>query len=178
MRRLKFVIELLFICTNVSGKENSSQNYGSTFGIVVSSGIIEKQTELSIGHAFSSKWSVRGTVSIALSQFIKGYEDEEKEHYEEFEKIYENQSGSRNEMFSGSASILYWPSFCHKGPYIRLGTCFGMKAHTDIEVGGGVFIKIWKGIYADIAFGTRLISSFRNEKMDGDGISISIQLKF
>ena len=178
MRRLELALALLLLCSYAYGEEKSSQNYGSTIGIGMSSGIIKKQTELSIGHAFSPNWSVNGTVSIALSQFIKGYEDEEKEHYSKFRDLYEEDERMSDDSFTSRVSVLYWPLHCHKGVYIRLGACFKQRYHTDIEAGGGFCFKIWKGIHGDISYGTPLISSFRNGKISGNGISICIQLRF
>lgn len=169
---------MFLICSCAYGAEKSRQDYGSSIGVGMSSGIIKKQTELSIGHAFSPNWSVSGRVSIALSQYISGYDEEEQAHFGEFQDPDKEGDTIPHNMSSGSAGVLYWPSRCYKGLYIRTGVYFGECNLTDIEVGAGFFFKIWKLIHADIAYDTLLISSFHSGRMGRNGIRISIHLKF
>lgn len=179
MRRLKLIFAMLLIYSQSYGKIKSIPDYGSTIGISMSSGIVRKQAELTFGHAFSSNWSVSGRVSIALSQFIKDVDEDEKEHYGEFKELspVEEISGS-DRLFIGNASILYWPVQCHKGAYICLGCNFQDGEDTDIETGCGFYFKVWKILYADISYTISLISSYHNERMNGNGLNICFHLKF
>lgn len=171
---------MLFICVSAYGygNERGIQRGKSTIGISMSSGMVKKQAELSISHAFSQHWSVNGRTSIALSIFIDGFEQEEEEHYGEFKNLYKKDERSPQDIVRGCASVTYWPVRCHSGLYFRIGGIFGSREEADIESGIGYFFRIWRSIHADIAYETSLISSFRNGKMSGNGINIGIHYKF
>ncbi len=169
MRRLKLGLAMLFMTIAAYGK--SSLEYGSTIGISMSAGAVRKQTELSIGHAFSPHWSVGGRASIALSHFFKEYDKEEKEHYGEFKEICEDES---IEMFCGSASVIYWPAAPYDKIYFRAGCCIGDRSGAGIESAIGYFFRIWKSLYADISYEASLFGG----KLSGNGVSIRIHIKF
>ena len=171
---------MLFMCMFFYGygNERSGQRGKSTIGISMSSGIVKKQAELSISHAFSQHWSVSGRASIALSIFIDGYEPEEIQHYEEFQNMYEGDEKHRQDIALGCASLKFWPRQCHNGLYLELGCSFGGIDGTDLESSIGYFFPIWRGLCADIAYEISLISSYRNEKMNRNGINIGIHYKF
>ena len=174
MRRLKLVLAMLSVSIITYGKVKSGPDYGSTIGIGMSAGADMKQTELSIGHAFSPHWSVSGRASIALSHFFKGYDKEEKDHYGEFDELHEDEKAT----FWGYAAAAYWPGHVYEGIYFRMGICLRDMTEPDLGAAVGYCLNIWKGIYADIGYEVHLISAYRNEKISGNVINIGIHFKF
>jgi len=174
MRRLILGFAILLMTIVAYGKGKSVPDYGSTIGIRLSAGAVIKQTELSIGHAFSPHWSVSGRASIALSHFFKGYDKEEKDHYGEFYELH----GDEKNSFCGYAAAIYWPGHVYEGIYIRLGLCFIDMRVPDLGTAVGYCFNIWKGIYADVGYEAYLMSSYRNGMLSGNGINIGIHFKF
>ena len=180
MRRLKhgFVILILFFCCYAEVLGRNGPEQGSTIGISMSSGIIKQQTELSIGHAFAINWSVNWKVSAALSLFTEALDDEEKKHYGEFIDLTQKYAREMKETMQCCASVTYWPAECHKGAYFRCGATIGNRHKADIESSIGYFFRIYRGIYADIAYEMEMISSFVNEDTSNNGINIRVHLRF
>lgn len=171
MRRLELGLAMLFMTITAYGKGKSGLEYGSTIGISMSAGAVRKQTELSIGHAFSPHWSVSGRTSIALSHFFKERDKEEYEHYAEFKEIH---VAENVEMFSGCASVIYWPTAPYEKIYFRTGCRIEGISWPHIESAIGYFFRIWRNLYADISYET----SMNGGKISGNGVSICIHIKF
>lgn len=167
---------LLLMSTCTYGKEKSSLEHGSTIGINLSSGAEIKQTELSIGHAFSTHWSVNVRGSIALSDFLKGFDKEEEEHYGEFDEIIENEN--MKDVFYGNAGVTYWPVRAYEGAFFRVGVLFKGVSEPKLNASIGYCINIWKNIYANMSYETDITGSVKDEKWGKNRVIIGISLQF
>ena len=132
----------------------------------------EGEASLFIEHALSDHWSAGGEITYGFGGFIKGIEDLEKKHKEEFgdDVTVMNPEDLHREYLYAR----HWPLGVSNGPYLCAGVSHGSTSGTDLNVGIGFLMNIWRSINIY----TEYRRALTKVETSGNGLSVGIILTF
>lgn len=130
------------------------------------------ETALSIEYGFAGHWSVGGEASYGFGNFCKGMDPLESSHRQEFSE--ESFTPLPSNLHKESIYAKYWPTHLMKGPYVLTAISHGNRTGTELIIGAGYILHIWKCLnaYTEYRF---IISDPDNP---GKGLSAGICLTF
>lgn len=150
----------------------------STIGVCLSSAL-RGTAEISIEHGFGQHWSICGTAGMNLRRFMQETSAIEKEHDNMFKGI---SSGSDIPTSYGSStagiSARYWPTGNLTGTYLSAGISLSAASGTDIPIGIGYAINIWKGSGLTISCMIPLIESMNGECLHHTELKVGLRYTF
>lgn len=101
---------------------------------------------LSIEYGFAAHWSVGSEASYGFGSLCKGMSTLESSHRQEFEPdIF---TPLPDNLHNESIYAKYWPTHLMKGTYLLTAISHGSSTGTDIIIGAGYLLHIWKCINA------------------------------
>ena len=115
-------------------------------------GIAKGEASLSMERSICTHWSVGGNVSYGFGMLIKGMHPLERSHRQEFgDKTYIT---SPDNLHKESIYVRYWPMDLMKGPYMTVALSHGSWSGTDLHIGAGYILHIWKyfNIYTEYLY--------------------------
>ena len=105
---------------------------------------------LSIEYGFAGHWSAGGEASYGFGCLWKGMDDLEASHKQEFsDMIY---APSPDNLHKESIYAKYWPTHLMQGGYLLTAISHGSTTGTDLIIGAGYMLHIWKCINAYIEY--------------------------
>ena len=100
---------------------------------------------ISIGHVISDHWSIE-----ARSSF----------HFSPVKPDQAGTAATKSTMME--LSLRHWRYGCYKYMYLSLGVLTGFRKETDMKLGLGYSVPVWKNIGLDIGYGFRVIEAINN----------------
>ena len=125
---------------------------------------------ISAGYGFSGRWSVSWTADIAVWDILKKENSEHEMHLAEFDALQEHTPVARNYM----TAVRYWPAGTYDGVWMEAGFRCSEDARADCCIGIGYSIPIWRGMMAVLSYGADILTSSREGKPSGNGLTIGI----
>ena len=107
---------------------------------------------ISIGHQFGRSWSAYSCAYIRMSHIPADTQSEEYIHHAETDPEYGIATEAERGCNAIEAGIRYWPVKAYEGIYISLGYQSSLTARSACTIGTGIYIPIWDGITAEIAY--------------------------
>lgn len=126
--------------------------------------------------AISGHWSAGGAVEIGFGQFIKAVSTLETDHRQEF-----GDNLSRpvpDDLHKEHIYARYWPSEIMTGPYATAVISHGNVSGTDLGIGAGYIMHIWKFLNLYIEYRVGLKEVIGNDSFPVRGLSAGICLTF
>lgn len=147
------VIAFSFItdCYGQTGSRNISASRSDIF-MDIGSIIYMNTASISIGHQFGQRWSAYSCAHIQMSYRPIDKQSEEYIHRAETDPEYGKNTETIRKGSAIEAGIRFWPDSTYKGIYISLGYLHELPAAPACTIGTGIYIPIWKGIAAEIAY--------------------------
>lgn len=110
--------------------------------------------EIHCGYGFSTTWSAESRVSFHIPQFNDRADDEWKAHSNEFgEEETETGEASYSEG-TFCCGFRYWNRTAYEGNFIQIGLLQHMNGKTEIDIGAGCCLRIWKCLGVSITYST------------------------
>lgn len=128
---------------------------GIMAGTDIADAIAEKRITITIGHAFSERWSIQGQTGFNFSHLIRKGSIKEKEHETAFAEE-ECQAQEKSIWESGEISVCHWPQGPYCGYYFSTGLRIKGNGIPDFVLGAGYAVRIWKGLSAAISLNLSL----------------------
>lgn len=122
------------------------------------------------GCGFSSRWSVTWRAESGICPFSAKEDNEYDEHLGEFEIGREKTQSIRN----SSVGFQYWTGSTFEGAYLEAGVRCTQDMRADCCIGAGYCIPICKNLCTIISAGTDILSTLREGKASGTGLSIGV----
>lgn len=168
----------MIYCITSSGKQTKGDEVLQTeVGINVFSAIFKGEFSFTVGRELASHWSLSGTSAFKFGRFIKKPNIDEEVHYNEMNDITDTDM-SGNKLFSGGLGIKYWLTETYKGGYMMTGVRYGAITKVDAIIGCGYTINIWNGVKCNISYEIDIKSSILQDKMTGNGISLTLSYTY
>lgn len=71
-------------------------------------------------------------------------------------------------------SFRHWQKECYNGSHISLGITTGFRDKTDMTLGIGYCLPVWRGIGIDIGYGIRVLETIRLKSPGAEELTIEI----
>lgn len=162
------MISAILLC--ICGHAQPRFSLGIDLGSLIRSGGIT----VTAGCGFSSRWSVTWKAESGISPFSAKGDNEYDEHLGEFEIRREKTQSVRN----SSIEFQYWTGSTFEGIYLEAGVRCTQDMMADCCIGAGYCIPICKGLCTIISAGTDILSTLREGKSSGTGLSIGVYWTF
>lgn len=143
---------------------------GFCLGIDLGSLIRNGGTSITAGCNFSSRWSVTWRVEGGIRLSPAEEDTEYVEHLGEF-GIHR---GKAQSIRNSSIGFQYWTDSAFEGVYLETGVRCTQDMRADCCIGAGYCIPICKGLGTIISVGTDILSTLREGKASGTGLSIGV----
>ena len=139
-------------------------------------GLASGKAEIRVEHAISGHWSAGGAIGFGFAHFIKGPNTLEHEHMKEFgaTRSYPKPADIHQEHIY----FKYWPDETMKGSYAIAGITHGNLTETDLCIGAGYIMHIWKSVNLYIEYCIGLKDAIDKNVFPVRGLSTGISLTF
>lgn len=131
---------------------------------------------LGLEYGISEHWSAGGTVGVGFSQFIKELDPLESEHRQEFRD--DTSFPVPTDILREQIHVRYWPKETMKGPYAMAGISHGSLSGTDLSIGAGYVMHIWKSLNLYFEYSIGLKDTIDREAFPIRGLSAGISVTF
>ena len=139
-------------------------------------GLAGGKAGFAVEYAITEHWSAGGTVGVGFSQFIKELDPLESEHRQEFRD--DTSFPVPTDILREQIHVRYWPREMMKGPYAMAGITHGSLSGTDISLGAGYVMNIWKPLNLYLQYSIGLKDAIGKETFPVHGLSAGICLTF
>ena len=129
-----------------------------------------KSIHLSAGYGFHGRWSVSWKTDMSTQTLRMEQDNEYMDHISEFS----DDIMTSSLPYGNSVSIQYWPDSVYEGAWLEAGCWCSDKFQTDCIIGAGYMIPVWKDLKAVLSYQTGLLSSLKEGKPSGAGLTIGI----
>lgn len=145
-------------------------------GIDLGSTLRDMVPKISVGHAFSSVWSLEVTSDIGIRSMTHEFSEEELNHREETgeELLHDATPGKDNMIRIG---MKRWREDAYNGPFVSGGIAISRSGRTDMTTGGGYAFTIYKGFGGTISYEMEILKTFR-EGTSGNEVTIGLHYNF
>ena len=139
-------------------------------------GLARGRAGFGIEYGISRHWSAGGAIELGFSHFIKGQSKLEQEHTQEFGGAASYPIPS--DLHKEGIRFRYWPTETMKGPYALAGITHGNLSGTDLSIGTGYIMHIWKSLNIYFEYSIGLKEAIQAESFPVRGLSAGISLTF
>ena len=129
-----------------------------------------------IEYGISRHWSAGGAIEFGFAHFLKDRDALESGHRQEFGD--DNSTPIPIDIHQERICVRFWPSEMMKGPYAVVGISHGSLSGTDISLGAGYVMHIWKPLNLYLQYSIGLKDAIGKETFPVHGISAGICLTF
>ena len=155
MTRWYVLIALICIC-----QASYAQNSWCA-GIEITEIARSGNPRIRIGHALSDHWSAEARSSFHISRARPA---EEK------------MADIRSTVCE--LSFIHWTRECYKGMHLSLGVSTGFRKDTDIRLGLGCCLPVWKNIGLDIGYDFKLFEAIKTKEIQSEELTIELLYTF
>ena len=141
MKRMCMTLIMIFVGMALLHCQNKKLMAGIDFTALAGG-----KATLSIEYGFACHWSAGGEASYGFGCLWKGMDDLESSHKLEFSDMIH--TPSPDNLHKESIYAKYWPTHLMKGCYLLTAISHGSTTGTDLIIGAGYLLHIWKCINA------------------------------
>ena len=174
MRRLIIFAMLVLATTATRAQKSSSLRIGITEAICF--GIADFSFERQI----SERWSIGAGTALNIKRLA---DEKDREYILHQEALSDRQKSSddggfRKDVSNTSMHVRFWHEAPFEGVSYSIGTLVKDRSGPDIFCGTGYFLRIWKGLRADIDCRICLMETIREKTFQYNSLRIGISYVF
>lgn len=139
-------------------------------------GLAGGKAGLGVEYGISGHWSAGGAVEFGFSHFMKETDALESGHKQEFGDT--SSYPVPTDIHKARIHFRYWPAETMKGPYAVAGVTHGDSSGTDLHIGTGYLMHIWKHLNLYIEYSIGLKDVIGMDSFPVRGLSAGISLTF
>lgn len=129
-----------------------------------------------IGHSFAPHWSAECRAGFTLPDLTRSRNREWQEHDSQFS---DSSSAEKPETVREmSIGVRYWPDKECKGSFLEVGIAQEREKRPFIEIGAGYGIPINRHLGMHLSYSIGLTASHLSGKLQGKGITLTIDYLF
>lgn len=174
MKGIIMAMTSLCVMINAYGQEITKTGT-SKVEVSIFNPIMKRTIKVEVGHSISAHWSAEAAVWKGF-QAADNMSDEEKLHADLLGKDSPIISGRLDDKYR--VCLSFWPSGTYRGMFLSVGCCKVGYERTDISIGTGYMMNIWKGLTLNISIESGLTQIKEETTHLRDHIDIGINYIF
>ena len=173
------LVTLLLFMTSITCYAQGKIRRGSEIMLDVGAAVMSWTMKIHISHAISDHWTIEAGAGLCLANAARTKTEDERRHEEEgFQDTASNKIRTCTDMNIGEIQAVYWPSKTYEGILLMVGCSVGNHSGTDMSIGAGYSIKIWRGLAVRLFSNMKTIASCKAGRAEGELVTLGISYKF
>lgn len=177
---MKYGLANLLLCmTSIVCCAQDKTRRESEIMLDVGAAVMLQTMKIHVSHAISDHWTIEAGAGLCLANAARIKTEDERRHEEEgFQDTDSNENRTCTDMNIGEIQAVYWPSKAYEGILLMAGCSVSDDSGTDLSIGAGYSIKIWRGLAVRLFCNIKTIASCKAGQAEGELVTLGISYRF